>query len=190
MKQQIRVLGIDDSSFEFGETKALVVGVVARVPSYVESVMRTEVEVDGTDATDKMVAMIGRSRYREQVKAVLLDGIALAGFNVLDIDQMHEALGVPILTVTRDPPDLRKMKDALEKHFDDWKRRYELVSRHELKEIRTMHKPLFASGIGLSWGEFQEIVTLCTVRGAVPEPLRLAHLIASGMTRGESYGRP
>ncbi len=190
MKQQIRVLGIDDSPFEFGEGRALVVGVVARIPNYVESVMKTDVQVDGTDATNKVVSMIRRSRYREQVKLILLDGIALAGFNVLDIDLIHESLDIPVLTVTRDPPDLKKMRDALEGHFDDWKRRYELVSKHELREIRTMHKPLLASGVGLSWGEFQEIVSMCTVRGVVPEPLRLAHLIASAMTRGESYGRP
>ncbi len=190
MKQQIRVLGIDDSPFEFGERKALVVGVVARVPSYVESVMITEVEVDGTDATAKVIDMIERSRHREQVKAVLLDGIALAGFNVLDIAEIHETLDIPVLTVTRDRPDLRTMRDALEKHFHDWRRRYELVSKHELREIQTMHKPLYASGIGLTWKEFQELVSMCTVRGAVPEPLRLAHLIASAMTRGESYGRP
>ena len=190
MKQQIRVLGIDDSPFKFGAGNALVVGVLVRLPSYLESVMKTEVVVDGTDSTEKIIEMVSKSRYREQIKAILIDGIALAGFNLIDIEHTHAELEIPVLTITRDRPDLEKMKSALMKHFDDWKQRYALIARHELKEIATEHKPLYASGVGLEWSEFEEIVRLSTVRGVVPEPLRMAHLIASAMTRGESYGRP
>jgi len=190
MKQQVRVLGIDDSPFKFGPGNALVVGVLVRVPNYLEGVMKTEVVVDGTDSTEKIVEMVSKSRYREQIKAILIDGIALAGFNLIDIEEAHAELGIPVLTLTRDRPDLEKMKSALMKHFDDWKQRYALIARHELREITTEHKPLYASGLGLEWAEFEEIVRLSTVRGVVPEPLRMAHLIASAMTRGESYGRP
>ncbi len=190
MKRQIRVLGIDDSPFRFGSGTALVVGVLVRAPDYIEGVMRTEVAVDGMDSTEKVVEMISRSRYLDQAKVLMMDGIALAGFNLVDIDRVHEALGLPVLTVTRDRPDLGEMRSALVKHFDDWKERYALLTRHQLKEIPTGHKPLYASGIGLEWSEFEELVRLSTVRGAVPEPLRMAHLIASAMARGESRGRP
>ncbi|RLF35484.1 MAG: hypothetical protein DRM99_04525, partial [Thermoplasmata archaeon] len=33
------------------------------------------------------------------------------------------------------------------------------------------------------------IIKLSTIRGVIPEPIRVAHLIASGITRGESYGK-
>jgi len=190
MKHQVRILGIDDSPFKFGDSAALVVGALVRAPSYLESVMKTEVAVDGTDASEKVVDMVQGSRYRDQVKLILIDGIALAGFNVLDLDIIHSSLGVPVLTVTRDRPDLAKMRTALMKHFPDWKERFGLLTKHELREIPTDHKPLYASGIGLEWLEFKELVKASTVRGAVPEPLRIAHLIATAMVRGESYGRP
>jgi endonuclease V-like protein UPF0215 family len=190
MKQQVRVLGIDDSPFTFGTGNALVVGVLVRVPSYVEGVMKTEVVVDGTDSTEKIVEMVSKSRYKEQIKAILIDGIALAGFNLIDIERMNAELGIPVLTLTRDRPDIEKMKSALMKHFDDWKQRCALIEKRALREITTKHKPLYASGLGLEWAEFEEIVRLSTVRGVVPEPLRMAHLIASALTRGESYGRP
>jgi endonuclease V-like protein UPF0215 family len=189
MKQQVRVLGIDDSPFKFGVGSVLVVGALVRVPNYLESVMKTEVMVDGTDSTERIVEMISRSRYREQIKAILIDGIALAGFNLVDIERVYAELKIPVLTLTRDRPDIEKMKKALMKHFDDWKQRYALIAKHELKEIATEHKPLYASGVGLGWADFEEIVRISTVRGVVPEPLRMAHLIASAMTRGESYGR-
>ena len=190
MKQQVRVLGIDDSPFKFGKGTALVVGALVRIPNYLEGIMRTEVTIDGLDSTEKLVEMISRSRYRDQIRLIMTDGIALAGFNLMDISILYARLGIPVLSVTRDKPDLDTMKAALSKHFEDWERRYALVQKLPLRRIPTGHKPLFASGVGLDWKEFEELVQQSTVRGAVPEPLRVAHLIAAAMATGESYGRP
>ena len=189
MKGQVRVLGIDDSPFDFGQEKSLVVGALVRAPNYLEAVMRTEVTVDGEDSTNRLVAMVSGSNHSDQMNALMIDGIALAGFNVIDIDRLHEATGIPVLTVTRDRPDLESMKAALKKHFDDWERRFELVTRHELRMIKTEHKPLYACGLGIDWPEFEKLVGLFTVRGAVPEPIRIAHLVSSALVKGESYGR-
>src|SRR5512139_3936717 len=98
MKQQIRILGIDDSPFGFDDQRATVIGTVVRVPSYLEGVMRSEVAVDGTDATSSLVELVSRSRFKAQVKLIMIDGIALAGFNVLDLDELHASLGLPVLT--------------------------------------------------------------------------------------------
>jgi endonuclease V-like protein UPF0215 family len=190
MKEQIRVLGIDDSPFRFSDGRSLVVGAVVRLPNYLEAVMRTEVEVDGDDATGNLAKMISGSRYRDQVKVVMLDGISLAGFNVVDVQALHESIGIPVLTVTMDPPDLDGMRAALKKHFPDWERRYGLITRLELRRIPTEHRPVYASGVGLGWDEFVGLVGQSTVRGAVPEPLRMAHVIAAAMVKGESKGRP
>jgi len=189
MKQQIRILGIDDSPFKFGDKSALVVGALVRAPNYLEGVIKSEVTVDGTDSTETIVRMVLESRFKDQIKLLMIDGIALAGFNVIDIDRVHSESGVPVLTVTRDKPDFVKMKEALEKYFDDWRERYDLITRVKLRTIRTEHKPLYACGVGMDWGEFEGIVRISTVRGVVPEPIRVAHLIASAMVRGESYGR-
>jgi len=43
--------------------------------------------------------------------------------------------------------------------------------------------------LGISLAEAKEIITLATIRGVIPEPLRVAHIIASGISRGESYGK-
>ncbi len=189
MKPHVRVLGIDDSPFTFEDGQSLVVGALVRVPSYLEAVMKTSVTVDGADSTERLVEMVSRSRYKEQIKVIMLDGIALAGFNVVDIAAVHESLGLPVLTVTRDRPDLKAIQGALKDHFDDWKRRYELVSRFELRELPTSSKPLYAAGVGLEWREFQQLVSSSTVRGVLPEPIRVAHLVAAAMAKGESKGR-
>jgi endonuclease V-like protein UPF0215 family len=189
MKPQIRILGIDDSPFKFHDKKTTVIGVVMRIPSYIEAVLKTEVEVDGNDACEKLEGMINSSRYKEQLKLVMLDGVALGGFNVIDIEEMYRKIDLPIVTITREKPNLKAMEAALKEHFKDWKKRFDIVRKGELVMVKTKHKPIFVKFIGIDLDEVKTIIELSTVRGALPEAIRVAHLIASGVAVGESYGR-
>ncbi len=189
MKQEIRILGIDDAPFTFSDTSTMVVGVVMRGGEYLEAVLRSSVTIDGTDATEVVTTMVQTTRHREQLRAVMLDGICLGGFNVVDIQTVHEAVQIPVLTITRDKPDLTAIESALRKHFPDWEYRLALHQVGTLHEFQTAHNPLYAKFVGCSPDEAQEIISRATIRGVLPEPLRLAHLIASGIVRGESYGK-
>ncbi|HEY5539301.1 MAG TPA: DUF99 family protein, partial [Thermoplasmata archaeon] len=42
---------------------------------------------------------------------------------------------------------------------------------------------------GMTPDELRSAIRRCTVRGALPEPLRIAHLIATALVRGESKGK-
>ena len=189
MKQQIRLLSVDDSPFTFTEKYATVIGVVMRGGSYIECVLRDQVSIDGDDATFVCKNMIKNTRHRKQLKAMLLDGIALGGFNVVDIEDIYSSTGLPIITVTRDKPDFNKIEDALKKNFKDWKQRLTLIKNGMLYEVKTSHNPIFVKCAGVSIEGAKEIIKLSTIRGVVPEPIRVAHLIASGIIRGESYGK-
>jgi uncharacterized protein len=189
MKTQIRILGIDDAPFDFNNKETMVVGVVMRGGEYVEAVLRSQVTVDGTDATDVISTMVLNTRYQEQLRAVMLDGISLGGFNVVNLQELYQRINIPVVTVTRDKPDLAAIENALRKHFPDWEHRLALHTEGTLHEFKTMHNPLYAKFVGCSPEEAQEIISLATIRGVLPEPLRLAHLIASGIVRGESYGK-
>lgn len=189
MKQQIRILGIDDAPFSFEDATTMVVGVVMRGGEYIEGVLRSQVTVDGDDATSVVAEMVCATRHREQLRAVLLDGICLGGFNVVDLGKLYEAIAIPIVTVTRDKPDLMAIERALRAHFPDWERRLAVHKEGTLHEFSTAHNPLYAKFVGCSPGEAQEIISLATIRGVLPEPLRVAHLIASGIVKGESYGK-
>lgn len=183
------MLGIDDGPFTWGDPEADVVGVLMRGGSYVEAVLRTRVMVDGTDATDKLVAMLAPSRYLEQLHCLMLDGACLGGFNVVDLDQLRAALGVPVLSVTRDPPDRAAIEAALRKHFPDAERRLALLGKHPLHRVETEHNPLWVQCVGLGLEEARGVVKRTTIRGVIPEPVRVAHLIAAAMRHGESRGR-
>jgi endonuclease V-like protein UPF0215 family len=189
MKPQIRILGIDDAPFTFKDTTTMIVGVVMRGGEYIEGVLRSSVSIDGTDATQAVTTMVETTRHREQLRAVLLDGITLGGFNIVDIEQVNETVQIPVITVTRDKPNLVAIESALRKHFPDWEHRLALHTSGILHEFQTAHNPLYAKFVGCSPEEAQEIISLATIRGVLPEPLRIAHLIASGIVRGESYGK-
>ena len=188
MKAQARILGIDDGPFRFTDDLVPVVGVVVRAPSYVEAVLTTRVHVDGTDATDVLARAIRGSRYFEGLGLVLLDGAALGGFNVVDVEALHAATERPIATITRRKPDAAAIEKALRARFPDWQRRLEMLQRRPLLQIETEHKPLYATVAGMEPHELKDAVRGCTVRGALPEPIRIAHLVATAIVRGESKG--
>jgi endonuclease V-like protein UPF0215 family len=189
MKRQIRLLGIDDAPFTFQENYSTVIGVVMRGGEYIECVLRRQVTIDGTEATAICMEMIQSTRHRQQLKAVMLDGTCLGGFNVVDIQQLSESTGLPVITITRDEPDFKKIKQALQKNFTDWKNRWAILNQGKMHMITTSYNPIFIKISGLSLEEAKEIINISTIRGVIPEPIRVAHLIASGITRGESYGK-
>jgi len=189
MKREIRLMGLDDAPFTFNDTSTPVIGAIMRGGEYLECVLRSRVAIDGTDATDVCVELINNTKHRQQLRAILLDGIALGGFNIVDIEEAHHATNLPIITITRDAPDFSSIKKALKQHFTDWEERLRLMQQGKLHRIKTSHNPVFIKHAGCSLEEAKEIITLSTIRGVVPEPIRVAHLIASGITRGESYGK-
>ncbi len=189
MKSQIRILAIDDGSFSFEEIKTPVVGVVMRLPGYVEGVMVSDVDIDGTNSTSQLIKMLKNSRYLDQLKLIMLDGVALGGFNVIDVHGLHEELDMPVIPVPRDKPDYAEIEKALRKHFDDWEERLALMKKIEPQEFQTDHSPIWVGSVGIGHDEIAEILKLATVQGALPEALRIAHLIASAISRGESRGR-
>ena len=62
--------------------EVLVVGVVFRGGFSIDGVMHTHVDIDGLDATEKMVAMINGSPHKPQLRVVMLNGVTVAGFQL------------------------------------------------------------------------------------------------------------
>jgi len=191
LKSQVRICGIDDAPFEFGnrDAKAIVIGTIVRIPAYLEGVLKFDVSVDGDDSTSNIEKAIDRSRFKAQIKAIMLDGIALAGFNVVDIEALSSSTGIPVITVTRDEPDMDSIKSALRKYFKDADDRLARISKMPIKKIQTPHNPIYVSYAGIAFEEVRRLIETTTLKGVIPEPIRMAHIIASGISRGESRGK-
>lgn len=189
MKENIRAIGIDDAPFEFSDEEVLVVGSLVRAPNYLEGVLSGSVDVDGTDATEVVCRMINGSRFKEQAKVLFTDGAALGGFNLMDREEIFEETGVPVISISRVEPDFESIKKAMKEHFDDWEERYEQIKKGEVHEITTEHKPIYVQKAGIELDAVRRVLKLFNVRGRIPEPIRMSHIVASGIARGESQGK-
>jgi len=190
MKSEIRILGFDDGPFEKEDKTVPVVGVVYRGGKFLDGILKTEVKVDGLDSTKKIVKLINSSRHKQQLKVIMFDGITFGGFNIFDVKEIYEKTKLPVIIINRKHPNLEDVKNAL-KNFKDFKRRWKIILRAgKIKECKIKeNRKVYYQCIGLEDEETEEIIKLSSTHSYIPEPLRVAHLIATGIVKGESGGR-
>lgn len=184
VKPEIRVLGIDDSVFTPHSREVVdVVGVVFRGGYWLDGFMRTRVQVDGTDATEKLADMITHSPHYAQLRVVMLNGVTLAGFNIVDIQELHQKVKLPIIAVTRDKPDFGDIKKALQNLPEPEKRWKAIEKAGKILKVRTREgeEPVYVHITGVSEEIAKRILRSTSTRSNMPEALRVAHIIASGL---------
>lgn len=184
VKPEIRVLGIDDGVFiPHSGDLVDVIGVVFRGGYWLDGVMRTQVRVDGVDATEKLAAMITSSPHYEQLRVVVLNGVTLAGFNVVDIHELFERVRIPVIAVTRNKPNFDDIRKAL-KNLSESEKRWQAIERAgKMFKVQTRdgEEPIYVHALGLSEEGAKRILKNTSTRSNIPEALRVAHLIASGL---------
>ena len=151
-----------------------------------EGVLRTKVRRDGNNATDRIVEVIEGSRFHEYAQLILLQGIAFAGFNVVDIHDLNRRLGIPVLVVARRQPDLSAVRKALLGSVPGGERKWRLVEAAGAP-LKVGDLWIQCAGCTFSVAAFQ--LDRLAVNGKVPEPLRTAHLIAGGISKVSSRQR-
>jgi len=186
IKPEIRVLGVDDGVF-IPHSKGLVdvVGVVFRGGYWLDGVMRTEIEVDGLDATEKIASMIIESPHYKQLRIIMLNGITFAGFNVVDIKELYNKTELPVIVITRDMPNMKEIEQAIERLPEKEKRWRAIQNAGEMINVRTREEeePIYMQTAGIEREDAEKIVKITSTRSNIPEPLRVAHIIASGLTK-------
>ena len=185
IKKEIRVIGIDDAPFnKFKKGKVLIVGAVYRGGSFLDGVLSTKANVDGNNATEKIIEMINECKFKPQLQCIFLDGIAVGGFNVIDVKELNKKTRIPVIIIIRRNPNLKKIKETL----------IRINKKNKIKLIEKAGSVVSVGKIyiqltGLSVERAKEILKIVCTRSLIPEPIRIAHLIASGVTHGESRGK-
>lgn len=184
VKPEIRVLGIDDGVF-IPHTKGVVdvIGIVFRGGYWLDGVMRTQVEIDGMDATEKIASMIVESPHYDQLRVIMLNGVTMAGFNVVDIEELYEKTKLPVIAVTRDKPNFSDIKKALQNLPQSQERWKAIDKAGKLIKVytRSGEEPIYAHVVGVSEEDAERILKSTSTRSNIPEALRVAHLVASGL---------
>ncbi len=188
VKPEVRVVGFDDGTFSFSSKlereKTILFGVVMKGSKEVVGAVSRWITVDGTDATEKLIDAVVSSRFKD-LRVIMLKGITYGGFNVVDLEALHRETGLPVIVVVRKRPDLKAMELALGKHFPDWEERVELL-RKAPPLLEMIPGKLYVQAVGLEPKTAFEVVRVTTRTGLIPEPLRLAHIVASAVMTGES----
>ncbi|MGB9636174.1 MAG: DUF99 family protein [Thermoplasmata archaeon] len=186
MKKFVRAVGIDDAPFKFNQKKTNIFFTVMRAPNYIEGFMRTEVEVDGKDATEKILNCLTTSRFFEQLDVIFIDGSNVAGFNVVDIEKVFTVTKIPVITITREEPDREAIEKTLRAKFVDWEERLAILQKIKLRQMKGVKKPIYVGIVGLEPGDAEILIRRFTVLGSLPEPLRISHMLGSLLEFGES----
>lgn len=185
IKKEIRVIGIDDSPFKkFKRGKVLVIGTIFRGGTLIDGILSTKINIDGNDATKKLIQMINKCKFKPQLQAILLDGIALGGFNIIDVKELNKKTKIPVIVTIRRYPDFKKIENTLKKLKKH--KKFDLI-----KKAGPVHKfnKLYFQIKGIDIKKAKQILKITCTRSLIPEPIRIAHLIASGVVNGESKGK-
>lgn len=189
VKPEVRILGVDDAAFEFEDESTELIGTVFRGGAYLEGVLKKEITVDGFDVTERILEMVLDSRHRDQIQVVLLDGITFGGFNIVDMEQVVDEADVGVIAVSRSEPDIENMQTGLE-HVNRAEERLALVERTgTAQEYEQADGTVYFQYAGISEEQAREVLDIACTRSLIPEPVRVAHMIASALKNGESHGR-
>ena len=181
------VIGFDDGPFPpTHRGNVLLVGTVF-AGLRMEGVMSGRVRRDGRNATHTIVELVTRSRFRQHAQLILLQGIAVAGFNVINLQAVYQNLQIPVVVVCRKQPNLPAIRRALLMNVPGGKRKWALIEQAGPMEPLA---GVFVQRMGVSLGDTEGMIRRLAVNSVLPEPLRVAHMIAGGLVLGESRHRP
>jgi uncharacterized protein len=185
MRPLSNVIGIDDAPFQRSQRGR--VGLVGAVltKNRLDGVLLGHVRRDGADATRRIAGMVKDSAFFQHLQGVILQGIAVAGFNVIDIHALNALLDRPVLVVARRAPDLAAIRRALIERVPGGARKWQLIER--AGPMEPIAKVLVQRA-GLDRARAERYVRESSVHGVLPEALRIAHLIAGGLATGHSRG--
>ena len=185
LKRFSNAIGFDDAPFPANYTgRVKVVGTVY-AKSQLNGILIGEVKRDGTDSAKKLIALLSQSKFARSVQLIMLQGIALAGFNVVDIFELYAQLNLPVLVVARKRPDSAAIRAALLK-MSGGRRKWALIEKLGPMESAAA---VYVQRVGLTLEQAAAVVEQFTTAGHIPEPLRVAHLIAGAIISGQSRGR-
>jgi len=176
-------VGVEDGSFDaFLPGQKTLLCAVCMVGDRIEWVRLGRVRVDGRGATEMLLNMLRGERF----DVLILGGVSFAGFDVVDPQVLHGELGVPVVVFSSEQPDSASTLAALKTNFPDWEERWAPIER--IGDVysavtKVGEPPVFFEVAGCTRDEAEGILRASASLTRTPEPVRVARLIARGLSR-------
>lgn len=188
-KRGIRVLGVAES-FRESDAASVLAGVVMRADLVIDGFAFGAATVGGNDAT-AAIASLYRRLARDDVALVMVSGSIISRYNVVDADRLSQLTGVPVVCLTY--KETSGVAEAVRRRFPADAAKLEAYGR--LGERRRVPlgpgRAVFVRESGVSAKDADAVVRSFTLQGSVPEPVRVARLLAraaSGLRRPSRRG--
>lgn len=179
MKAGVRALGVAES---YRRTTSTLAGTVVRASRVVDGFVFGTCTVGGSDATAAIVDLVDRLD-REDVRYLLVSGIAPAWFNVVDLHRIHEVTDLPVCAITYE--ESSGLESAIREAFDDPEvvddRMATYRAQPERRPVSVADGTVYVRSVGLDDREADDAVRAFTPEGGRPEPLRVARMAASAV---------
>lgn len=179
-KKGLRGLAIAES-FHQNSEKSILSGLVMRRDFVIDGFVFGTATLAGDDATESILKMCDELN-RPDISYVLISGLIISLYNIVDIKKIHEKLQIPIIGVTYNESE--GIDSAIKHHFPN---SYEskIKQYHKLgnREKITLHtsSDIFVRRQGCDLHEVKHLLNELTIQGSFPEPLRVAQLLAKSL---------
>ncbi|MFQ5815738.1 MAG: DUF99 family protein [Candidatus Hydrothermarchaeaceae archaeon] len=176
-KKGLRALGMAESFQKGRSVQSQLAGVVMRGDLLIDGFALETITVGGLDATEGVLRLC-EGLERRDINLILLNGCVISWYNIIDLEAVYEALGIPLVCVTYEE------SEGLEKYFrefEDGEERIEIYKRLGKRmpiKLRTGHEVLVRHYGMEDDKEAKRALDMFTLQGAVPEPLKVARLLA------------
>jgi len=176
-KKGIRGLAIAES-FRQNSKKSILSGVIMSNDFVIDGFVFGNSTLKGDDATEVIINMYNKVE-RPDISYILISGLVISLYNIIDIKKLHDTLQIPIIGVTYKESD--GLEETIKKHFpDDYKEKlekYSMLGSREKISLDTSFD-LYVRNEGCTTLECKQLLNKITLQGSVPEPLRVAQLLA------------
>lgn len=176
-KKGIRGLAIAES-FRETDLASSLAGIVMRRDFIIDGFVFGNATIEGDDATNKIISMYEKLN-RQDISFVLISGLIISMYNIVDIKKLWMKIKIPIIGVTYEESD--GLEDAIKHHFrnsyESKMEQYQKLGPRTKVSLHTKHD-LYLRVEGCEIKEAKRLLDAFTLQGAIPEPLRVAQLLA------------
>jgi hypothetical protein len=179
-KKGLRGLAIAES-FRQNSTKSILSGVVMRRDFVIDGFVFGQTTLDGDDATDVILQMY-EDLKRPDISYLLISGLIISLYNIIDIKKIHESLQIPIIGITYH--DSKGIEDSIKHHFpNSYKSKIKNYQKLGIRKKITLHtsSDVFVRKEGCTLHDVKHLLDKLTLQGSLPEPVRVAQLLAKSL---------
>lgn len=176
-KKAIRCLGIAESFIRKIGEKSILAGVVMRSDLIIDGFSFAKITVGGMDATQGVLKLFKRLK-RKDINVLMINGCVISWYNVIDLPYVYETLKVPLICITYEESE--GLEPYFRRYFKDAEKRIKIYKKNGERErikLKTGYE-VFVRYFGLNKREVSLILNKFTLNGSIPEPLRVAKLLA------------